>query len=237
MDKIFKFLNNGKTDVKAPWRNWFFATTVAIVLLNVILYAALGGEWHQVSGNYDAMYGHWHDTLFFTNLLQTFLSAFSHANWQHTLLNMLCFAVCGIYLERKLGSVKLFGLVMCFAFFGGCATAANDNSISFHGFSGVNYAIYAYVLVDYLFCVLPRDGAKSKVDIISGGVMLALIYWAACFNGGVERFSFSWYPYDAMTNLGHYTSYFVGLIISVFLCTTRYVTENKLKAAAGKSEA
>lgn len=238
MNRISKFINNNRNDQKWWRRNWFFATTVCVVLLCVILHAALGSCWHiETDNNFtyadlaQGFYGsksHWHDCLYFSSLLQTFFSSFSHINWQHVLLNMLCFFICGIYLERKLGSVKFFSLVVGFAFFGGCAVAANNNSIDFYGFSGVNFALYAYVLVDYLFCVIPK-ARRNKTDTVYGGIMLGLIYFAMCFNGGTKSVSFSWYPYDAFYNLGHYTSYFVGLIIATFLCTSKYLTERKLQ--------
>lgn len=206
-------------------RNWFFAATVSVVLLNVILFAALG-SW-QLKIDYNR---HWNDCLFFKNLLQTFLTSFAHLNWQHTLLNMLCFLICGAYLERKLGSVKLFALVVVFAFFGGCAVAANNNSINFIGYSGINYALYAYVAVDYLFCALPKN-RRNKPDLIIGGVMLGLIYFAMCFNGGTAHVGFDWYPHDLLFNLGHYTSYFVGILISVYLCATKYIAVKRQTAA------
>ncbi|MDE7158464.1 MAG: rhomboid family intramembrane serine protease [Clostridiales bacterium] len=210
MNKIFKILNNNRKNV-SPWQcNWFFATTVFITLLNIILYGTLG-SWEVPLDSHS--YGHWHDCLYFTNLLHVFCSAYSHANWQHVLLNMLCFFICGIYLERKMGSLNFFLLIMAFSLFEGCAIAANNNSIAFHGFSGVNYAIYAYIVVDYLFCAIQKD-KRNKLDLIYGGVMLGLIYFAACFNGGTSKFSFAFYPYDAMYNMGHYTSFFVGFIMS-----------------------
>lgn len=220
MNGLSKFINNGRTNLRGWQRNLFFATTVFVVLLNIILYGALG-SW-EIELDFNTR--HWHDCLFFTNLIHVFFSAFSHANWQHTLLNMLCFLICGIYIERKTGSVKLILLILCFSFFAGCAVAANNNSIYFHGFSGVNYALYAYILIDYLFCIIPKN-TRNKLNVVYGGIMLGLIYFSMCFNGGTQSVGFCWYPYDAMYNLGHYTSYFVGLIIATFLCIVDYRAE------------
>ena len=210
MDTIFRILNNNRKNVGLWASNLFFVTTVLVALLNIILYSVLG-SWEVPLGNHS--YGHWNDCLYFTNLLHVFCSAFSHANLQHVLLNMLCFVICGIYLERKIGSLNLFLLITAFALLGGSAVAANNDSIAFHGFSGVNYAIYAYIFVDYIFCAIQKD-KRNKSDLIYGGVMLGLIYVAACFNGGTQEFSFALYPYDAVHNMGHYTSFFVGFIIS-----------------------
>lgn len=240
MKKLEKYLNNGREDLRLWQKNWFFAATLFVVVLNIVLFAALGGKWHidtdnlySASDNAQGLYGvksHWNDCLYFKSLLQVFLSAFSHFNWQHTLLNMLCFLVCGIYLERKIGSVKLVSLVACFAFFCNSAVAANNDSINFYGFSCVNYAIYAYILVDYIFCALSKN-TRNKLNVIYGGIMLGLIYFSACFNGGTQNVSFTWYPYDAFHNLGHYTGYFTGLIISTFLCGTQYLAERRKRVA------
>ncbi|MDE6618151.1 MAG: rhomboid family intramembrane serine protease [Clostridiales bacterium] len=220
MNKFTMIIDNNRKDLKWWQRNWIFATTVFTVLLCIIVYSS--GD-VGIDIDFDS---HWHDCLYFKGLLHVFLSAYYHANWQHVLLNMLCFFICGIYLERKMGSIFLLLLIFAFSLFGNSAVAANNGSLWFRGFSGVNYAIYAYILVDYLFCVIPKS-KRNKLNIIYGGIMLGLIYFAACFNGGTQKVSFSWYPYDAMNNLGHYTSYFVGLIIATVLCTFKYLLDKK----------
>ncbi|MDE6200805.1 MAG: rhomboid family intramembrane serine protease [Clostridiales bacterium] len=221
MNKFTMIINNNRKDLKWWQHNWVFATTVFFVLLCIIIHSTQGDLGIDIDFN-----NHWHDCLYFKGLLRVFLSSFFHANWQHVLLNMLCFFICGIYLERKIGSIYFLLLILAFSLFGNSAVSANHGSLWFRGFSGVNYAIYAYILVDYLFCVIPKT-KRNKLNIIYGGVMLGLIYFAACFNGGTQKVSFSWYPYDAMHNLAHYTSYFAGLIIATVLCTFRYLLEKK----------
>lgn len=220
MNKFSMIIDNNRKDLKWWQRNWVFVTTVFIVLLCIIIHST-HGDLFDIDYN-----NHWHDSVYFKGLLHVFLSAYYHANWQHVLLNMLCFFICGIYLERKMGSIYFFLLIMSFSLFGNSAVAANHGSLWFRGFSGVNYAIYAYILVDYLFCAIPKS-KRNKLNLIYGGIMLGLIYFAACFNGGTQEVSFSLYPYDALYNLGHYTSYFFGLIIATVLCTFRYILEKK----------
>lgn len=219
-----EFINDYRKVTHWTDKNFFFITTIFIAVLNIILYAALGGWGSSVKTN------GWHAFIHFDCLVHTFLNAFSHSNWQHTLLNMLCFVICGIYLERKTGSLYFLLLILSFAFFGGCAVAANNNSIAFHGFSGVNYSLYAYVLIDFIFIIVSKK-RRNKFRLINGGIMLALIYLAACFNGGTSSFSFSWYPYDMMYNLGHYTSCLTGLLIALAIklfpvvCAKKYADE------------
>ncbi|MDE6356816.1 MAG: rhomboid family intramembrane serine protease [Clostridia bacterium] len=224
MKFLTAFLNNGRKNLKWHERNLFFAATLLIIILNIVLYAALGGSWKintQVSSP------RWNAFLYFKALIQTFLNAFLHFNWQHTLLNMLCFAVCGIYLERKTGTLNFFLLILGFAFFTSCAVAANNESINFRGFSGVNFALYSYIILDYLFCTIPKN-KRTRLNTVYGGVMLALVYLAMCFSGGTSKFTFSWYPYDLFYNLGHYTSFFSGAIITLSLKLVILATEKKL---------
>ena len=61
-------------------------------------------------------------------------------------------------------------IYISFAFFGECAVGANHSGTSW-GFSGVNYAFYAYVIVDYIFMFIFRK--QSKVSIIYGAIILA----------------------------------------------------------------
>ena len=139
---------------------------------------------------------------------------------------MLCFAVCGVYLERKMGSLYFFVLIVFLAFFGSCATAANNNSMTFRGFSGVNFSLYAYILIDYIFLCC-RKNERNKFRLIYGGVMHALIYFATCFNGDANSVRFSPFPNDLLYNLGHYTGYFVGLIFGLTVNAVSIVYRRK----------
>lgn len=197
---------------KLHWwnRNYFFVGTILIVTINIMIFAFAGNTWVDNIG--EAVDRHWGDIFWFDNLVRAFLDSFIHANWQHVLLNMLCFFIAGIYLERKKGTLNLLLLVLIMAFFTGIACQANSLGFS-RGYSGVNYGIYAYIIVDYLFMF--RKDTRTKFNIISGAVVLGLIYFAMCFNGGVETTSFAWYPYDFMTNMGHYSSFLVGIILGL----------------------
>ena len=58
---------------------------------------------------------------------------------------------------------------------------------------------------------------RNKTDLIFGGVVLALIYFAMCFNGGTSEVSFAVYPYDLLHNLGHGTGFFCGAIVALLI--------------------
>ena len=97
----------------------------------------------------------------------------------------------------------------------GCVCAAAKGDFYFYGYSGVNYALYAYVIIDYLFSL--TKSRRNKTDLIFGGIVIALIYFAMCFSGGTSTVSFAPYPYDLLHNLGHGTGFFTGTIVALLV--------------------
>lgn len=146
---------------------------------------------------------------------------------------MLCFFIAGLYLERKTGSLGLWGLVLSIAILQGCVCTAAYGY--FRGFSGANYALYAYIVIDYLFSL--GNARRNKTDLIFGGVVLALIYFAMCFNGGTSEVSFAVYPYDLLHNLGHGTGFFCGAIVALLVQLPMAAARRSAKKAslAGRS--
>ena len=98
--------------------------------------------------------------------------------------------------------------------------------LNFHGASGLVYSCYAYVLIDYLFVFMQKD-KRNKTNVIFGAIMLILIYFAMCFNGGTQTFGFEWYPYDLMYNAGHYYSFVAGAIVSLMIQISQFGTSSK----------
>lgn len=207
-----KFIDSPKKRLAWYSRNYFYIATVAVVVTNIALYACLGNSWTSAFGNGSVR---WERSFDFQRIWRCFLNNFSHANWQHVLLNMLCFFVAGLYLERKTGSLGLSGLVLSLAVLQGCVCAAAKGDLGFYGFSGVNYALYAYIVIDYLFSF--TKSRRNKTDLIFGGIVLALIYLAMCFSGGTSEVSFAVYPYDLLHNLGHGTGFFCGAIVALLV--------------------
>lgn len=217
---------------KLHWwnRNYFFICTISVVLINILLYAYGGSNWQsQFKISTGATWGH---ELDFANLVRAFMNSYSHSNWQHVLLNMLCFFIYGIYLERKEGTLPFLVLVFMMTFFSAVSISANDQSVGWHGFSGVNYAFYGYVIVDFLFVF--RKRTRTPFNIISGIVILGLIYFAACFSGGTTEVTFEWYPDDFMHNMGHYSAFVAGVFLGILLHLCRFKAERE-EPRAGKN--
>lgn len=203
-------------------RNYYFVTTVFITLLNIVLYAfaerprvAIKPDWHSFS---------------IENLLQALINSYWHFNWQHTLLNMLCFFIAGLYLERKKGSLKFFLFMIIMSLFTAFASCTNDISLDAIGFSAVNYGLYGYILIEYPFMFIQKKN-RYLFNIISGAVILGLIYFAMCFCGGTSTVSFEWYPYDLLNNLGHASGFVVGLIFGLYEQICALISKSKNKSA------
>lgn len=208
-----KFIDSPKKRLTWYSLNYFYVTTIAVVLTNILLYALHGtSTWLFEYGNESVI---WERSFDFAHIWRCFLNNFGHGTWQHALLNMLCFFVVGLYLERKTGSLGLLGLVLSFAVLEGCVCAAAKGDFYFYGYSGVNYAFYAYVIIDYLFSL--TKSRRNKTDLIFGGIVIALIYFAMCFSGGTSTVSFAPYPYDLLHNLGHGTGFFTGTIVALLV--------------------
>lgn len=208
-----KFFDDKSKNVKWWNRNYFYMGTIVIVLVNILLFKLLGSSWENSIVDIDGM-NHWDDMVYLNPTIASFFNSFSHANWQHVLLNMLCFAVCGFYLERKTGSLGMVGLVLFGAYVSSVAITGNDLSVAWHGFSGVNYFLYAYVILDFLFSFAKTK--RNKTNIIIGAILIVLIYVAMCFSGGVSGFEFKLYPYDLLHNCGHYCGFLMGFAIGLF---------------------
>lgn len=204
-------------------RNWFYVVTLAIVIVNIVIYGTVGYRWAISLGNRNPR---WTAVLNYQNIICAFFTAFAHAGWDHVLLNMLCFLVVGTYLERKLGSVKFLSLVLVMTFFTGVTTGANDLDVFAVGFSGVNYGLYAYLLVDYCFSFGKQT--RNKANIIYGAIVIALIYFAMCYNDNTGWFT--WYPCDFMRNSGHYSSFLAGIILTLTIKIVKIWHKKELKS-------
>lgn len=201
-----RILNDARKNTTKRTANYFFVVTIVIVLINVIVFAVCGGDTGDISVRPD-----W-GRFSVNNLMQTVINTFTHFNWQHTLLNMLCFLIAGMYLERKKGSFPFLLLMVLMIFFTGFASGANDISLRWKGYSGANYGLYGYIVIEYIFMLFQKR-KRDIFNIISGAVVLGLIYLAMCFNGGTSAFGFEWFPYDLLHNLGHASGFFAGIVL------------------------
>lgn len=208
-------------------KNYFFAGTIIIVFINIYIFAFFN-DW-QVKAFLVDSFAQYHERIYLAPFFRGFFNSFSHANLQHVLLNMLCFFVAGLYLERKTGSLGLCLLIIASAFFSSIAMASISFSAHFtHGFSGVNYLLYSYIIIDYLFSF--QKAKRDIINILFGAAVIALIYLAMCFNGGTSTIGFELYPYDLTHNAWHYSSFVAGIFVGFTIQIAQLKTRKDLCA-------
>ncbi|MCL2751863.1 MAG: rhomboid family intramembrane serine protease [Firmicutes bacterium] len=125
-------------------------------MINVLLFLFGGSDWPdfvQASENPSAGAD-------FYRLVRSFLNVFTHGSVGALLYAVFCFSACGLFLERKLGSVKWTALVLTLAFLTSAATAANSFSVRWSGFSIVVYGLFGYIVTDYSASLL--SGRKNR---------------------------------------------------------------------------
>ena len=90
-----KFFDDKMKNVHWWNKNLFFLGTLLIIGANVALFYFLGPEWSNKPS-----LANWGDMFSFNNLINNFLSAFDHFTMEHLILNMICFFMVSIRLNR-----------------------------------------------------------------------------------------------------------------------------------------
>lgn len=191
-------------------RNYFYLATLTFVFINFMFFTCSPSLQNSIVPTYQTLNG----------LLLGIVNSFTHYGWQHLLLNMLCFTVISLYLERKFGSIKYFVLVLFNIIFSSVFFSTVGDSNNWGGFSVTIYSLYGVLIVTYIYTVIKNR--KDKTNNIWGGITVALIILAMCFNeeGG---FPFKPYPVDLITNAGHYSGIIVGLLVSCILLFIKFI--------------
>ena len=204
VDKIANIIDDPQ---KEKWwlnRNYWFLGTVGLIVILAIIYGAGGisGSGHQQSN--------WNDHLNFRNVWQSFINSFNHHSWTHWLANILLTLGLGIYLERKIGTIKFLGLILAMAFFVSMTTSANIQNTWWAGFSGVNFALKSFIVIDCIITLF-NNKTRTKLNIIFCSIVIAWIIIA--FSVQVDpSFSFRIYPWR---NMGHYSGAITGLVFGL----------------------
>ena len=208
-DKLTAETENKKENVFT--KNCFFVCTITLVAAIILLYATGGNDWpHFVHVRGDIG---WNEAFYFNPTIRAFLNAFAHLNTTHVFFNVTGLFVCGLYLERKTGSIKLLIMILALVFFTSIVSVASTlNAVYWIGFSGVLYLLYAYVTVDYIFSF--RFSKKHLKEVIFGTVVLLCIYIGMSFDGTL---SFVWYPYSLIFHEAHLAGFVAGLGLGVIV--------------------
>lgn len=192
-------------------RNYFYAGTVIFIAVNILLFVFLGNDYAKdIGGGYV-----WNDVFDISNMVRSFVDVFVHGDWSHVLLNMLCFTFCGIYIERKIGTLNFILLYLGFSFLAGNISSAARNTVSHHGASGLIYMCNAYIILDYIFTFIYKE-EKNKTNTILGAIIIFCIYLSMSFYVG-NTLIFMVYPHGLIYNIAHWASFFAGIIVTLLI--------------------
>jgi len=208
-----KFFDDKSKNVNWYNRNYFYLGTIILITLNIFIFALWGNDWG--SKLLDNSTVNWDDTLNFNNLYASILNCIEHSNWSHVLLNMACFSVCGIYLERKTGTFNFLLLVIGVLILDAGVTSGAYLATHWHGWSGVLYAFYAIVYVDYFFSF--NKHKRNKTNTILGAIICVTIYIFMSASRFEHSIKFYPYPRDLIDNIGHYSAFLVGTIVGLIV--------------------
>ncbi len=218
------FDDKSKTDLKWYSRNWFYAGTIFISLLLIILCVANLNEWEEsIIERYTLEGGSVFERLFYA-----FLIKFIYTNWSTVLYNILGFAIAALYLERKTGTLNFILLVFGMMFL--CSTT--DLVINFYSTFTSSFewfALWGYVVIDFIFTACQKD-KRNKTNLILGAIVLVLLYFRACFydkiGGGI---GLGWYPHQIIDISSHFVMFIVGITISLFVQVSLLVSKEQYK--------
>ena len=210
-----KFVDDKNKKLNWSSRNWFWCVTIVYILTNIIIYASVwsqnliekafqGVTWSKLNG-----IKYW---------LINIGNLYTHSSWRHVLHNMLALSFCSFYIERKVGSINTLLIYLGLTFLGAAATGMYWGSY-WHGNSVIWFALWGYVLIDYLFSL--RKEVRNKTNIIVGGIVLVLEYIRSGFfdtsSGGI---GWGIVPYQLINNAGHYLGFIVGIIFALVINIT-----------------
>lgn len=218
-----KFFDDKNKKLKWYNRNYLYFGTILVIAVNILLFVFLGNNFAKDIGGEHI----WNGVFDCSNIIRSFVDVFVHGDWQHVLLNMLCFSFCGIYMERKIGTINFILLILGFSFLAGNVTTAARNTVNHYGASGLVYMCYAFVFVDYIFSFANKK-QNSKTNIILGAIILFAIYIAMSFDTGAQALEFKFYPHNLIYNAAHYSSFFAGIIVSLMIKIAGRVQKNNV---------
>ncbi|QAV22951.1 rhomboid family intramembrane serine protease GlpG [Proteus hauseri] len=171
--------------------------TVLVVILCVLIYI-----WQQVVGDYDVMiHLAWpYDESLNLEIWRYITPAFVHFSLTHIAFNLAMWWYLASQTEQKLGTGKLFVIMLVSALFSNWAQSLFTES-NFGGLSGVVYALIGYVGLTGL-----RHPEKG-IGVPTGLIIFSIIWIVAGQMGALG---------DSIANAAHFAGFLIGLLMALW---------------------
>lgn len=204
-----KFVDIENKKVNKINRNYFWVVTVFYIVFNIAIFAIFKNNnllWKFQNTKWGV----------FNGLKDLFISIgnlYTHNDWGHVLRNMLAFAISAFYIERKIGSLNFLGLILLLSILSSPLVSMYVG-LNWAGSSVIYFAIWGYVIVDYLFSL--KKSTRTKTNLIIGGVVIFCKYIGSCLTENIIDTNI-FIPIHLIYNAGHYFGFLIGIIVSLLI--------------------
>ena len=211
-----QFIDDSKKDLHWYNKNYFFICIILVTVMYVLLFTFFKnsniGLLNEISNERNV----------FIRLLYCIREFFVKDNWSILLYNLLGFALCGFYIERKFGSFIFFliliGLWSVTIITDIFPDAYLSITSSFEWFS-----LWGFVCVDYIFSFQKKY--RNKTNILVGFIVLLLMFIRAGFYDSVGgSIGYSLKPTQLLDNTSHFSIFCIGVIFSFVIQLSKMIS-------------
>ena len=194
MDKLkaalnSKFLNN--QDKKPLLKNYFFVITIISVIVLLTVCFSLGFSSYPQGEIKGILW-------FFMAIRQDYV----HHNIAHIVLNSITAICVGFILERQVGSLKYFGLLLLSIILAPNIISLYRNNLNWGGYSNTNWMQYTWVF--YIFALSCIHFKENKFNFFTNLVPILFLF-------GSMFYPFNDITQIAIVNPAHWLNMLVGL--------------------------
>jgi len=208
-----KFVDDKCKNLTKRNKNYFWCGTIFVAILFITIFAICGSFRDEFLNQIQQ------NTNVFVRFFYSFCAQFSFSSWSVLLYNILGLVICGFYLERKYGTLNFILLLMSLWLIVITTDIFPDLWTSFSS-SFEWFVLWGFTFIDFLFSF--RKENRNKTNIILGIIVLLLLYIRSGFydlaSGGI---GFSLYPHQLLDFVSHFTSFVVGIIVSLIINITK----------------
>ena len=204
-----RFVDIEKKQVNKVNRNYFWVVSIIYIVLNITLFAIFKNNnvlWKLEQTKWKVFNGIKEWIISIGNL-------YTHNDWAHVLRNMFAFSFSAFYIERKMGSLNFLGLLLILSMLS-APLVSMYVGLKWAGSSVIYFAVWGYVIIDYLFSL--GKNVRSKTNLIIGGVVIACKYIGSCLTNNIVGTNIL-IPIHLIYNAGHYFGFIVGILISLLI--------------------
>ncbi len=216
-----KFVDIENKKVSRWNRNYFWSVSLVYIILNITIFAILGRNnllWQYEEIKWKVFNG-------FKDLFISIGNLYTHNYWGHVLGNMVAFSLSAFYIERKMGSLNFLCLILSLSILSSPLVSMYVG-LNWAGSSVIYFALWGYVIIDYLFSL--GKNTRTKANLIIGGISIFCSYIGSCLRENIIGTNLL-IPYNLIYNAGHYFGFIVGVLVALVIQVSVLHTRKQLK--------